>query len=187
MRKKMLIGSLILGGGLGLGWLFTGVGELRAEEEREHEERNEREQGGEGESWRPLAATPGQDVYMSECGSCHVPYPPSLLSAKQWAVIMTRLNNHYGESAAMTPETARILSAYLQTNAGRDDGSIATAESAGRELPRITESAWFRDEHDEIGAEIFKRESIGNASNCGACHRGAEQGIYDEDGVRIPR
>jgi mono/diheme cytochrome c family protein len=187
MRKKMLIGSLILGGGLGLGWLFTGLGELQAEEEKEHEEGYEHGSGEEGENWRPLAATPGQDVYMSECGSCHVPYPPSLLSAKQWAVIMARLNNHYGESAAMTPETARTLSAYLQTNAGKEPGTGTGGTGNAAELPRITESAWFRDEHEEIGAEVWKRESIGSASNCGACHRGAEQGVYDEDGVRIPR
>lgn len=185
MRKKMLIGSLIMGAGLGLGWLVTGVGELRAEEDEERGQSYEREHGGEDESWRAPEAGPGGDLYTSECGSCHVPYPPSLLGAKQWAVIMTRLNDHYGESATMTPETARILAAYLQANAGREDGSGAGATYG--ELPRITTSAWFRDEHEEIGTEVWKRESIGSAANCGACHRGAEQGIYDEDGVRIPR
>lgn len=185
MRKKMLIGSLIMGAGLGLGWLVTGAGELRAEEDEERGQGYERERGEEDEGWRAPAAGPGGDLYTSECGSCHVPYPPSLLGAKQWAVIMTRLNDHYGESATMTPETARILAAYLQANAGREGGSGAGATDG--ELPRITTSAWFRDEHDEIGSEVWKRESIGSAANCGACHRGAEQGIYDEDGVRIPR
>lgn len=185
MRKKMLIGSLIIGAGLGLGWLITGAGGLRAEEEGEHGQRHERERGEEDEGWRTHAAGPGEDVYTSECGSCHVPYPPSLLGAKQWAVIMTRLNDHYGESATMTPETARILAAHLQANAGRDVGPVAGATDA--ELPRITTSAWFRDEHDEIGPEIWKRDSIGSAANCGACHRGAEHGVYDEDGVRIPQ
>ncbi|MCC6714050.1 MAG: diheme cytochrome c [Gammaproteobacteria bacterium] len=186
MRRKMLIGSLIIGAGLGLGWILTGAGELRAEEDDEHGRRHEREHEHEEEDrgWRAPAAGPGQDSYMSECGSCHVSYPPGLLGARQWAVIMTHLNDHYGESATMTPETARTLAAYLQANAGRDGGSGAAADE---ELPRITTSAWFRDEHDEIGPEVWRRESIRSAANCGACHGGAEQGVYDEDGVRIPR
>ncbi len=185
MRKKMLIGSLIIGAGLGLGWLLSGAGGLRAEEDEEHGRSHDREHGVQDEGWRAPAAGPGRDLYVSECGSCHAPYPPGLLSARQWAVIMTRLNDHYGESAAMTPETARTLAAYLQAHAGSDGGSGVAATEA--ELPRITTSAWFRDEHDEIGPEVWKRESIGSAANCGACHGGAEQGVYDEDGVRIPR
>lgn len=185
MRKKMLMGSLITGAVLGLGWLAAGVGELRAEDDEEHGQSHEHERGETDGGWAAPAAGPGGDSYTSECGSCHVPYPPSLLGAKQWAVIMARLNNHYGESAEMTPDSARALGAHLQANAGWDDGPGAW--TSVEDLPRITTSAWFRDEHDEIGPEVWKRASIGSAANCGACHRGAERGVYEEEEVRVPR
>ena len=40
---------------------------------------------------------------------------------------------------------------------------------------------------DIIQTNVLTHESIGSLSNCGACHTGAEKGIYDDDSVTIPR
>ena len=58
---------------------------------------------------------------------------------------------------------------------------------AGAQPPRITETAWFRHEHDEVPEAAWKRPAIGSAANCAACHRAAAQGDYRERNIRIPR
>ena len=48
----------------------------------------------------PLPAdTPAS--YAAECGSCHLAYPPALLSAGDWRRIMAGLNDHFGTDAAV--------------------------------------------------------------------------------------
>ncbi|MBU0973733.1 MAG: diheme cytochrome c, partial [Proteobacteria bacterium] len=39
----------------------------------------------------------------------------------------------------------------------------------------------------EISPDVLNRESIGSLSNCIACHTTAEDGIYDDDNVKIPK
>ena len=59
--------------------------------------------------------------------------------------------------------------------------------SLGSEVPtRITDVPYIRHKHRGIAPEVFQRKSIGSRSNCIACHTTAEQGIYDDDNVRIP-
>jgi hypothetical protein len=41
-------------------------------------------------------------LYRNECGSCHVLYPPNLLSdTSGWKEIMDGLHNHFGENAEL--------------------------------------------------------------------------------------
>ena len=110
---------------------------------------------------------PASPVYRSECGSCHVPYPPQLLPAGSWRALMARLDRHFGGDASLDAKTAAEIGRYLDRHAGRRSAP-ATAE------PRITDTRWFRKEHrDEIPAGK-------NPADCGACHAGAESGIYDD-------
>ena len=52
---------------------------------------------------------------------------------------------------------------------------------------RITDIPYIREKHHEISPNVVKRESIGSLSNCSACHTAAENGIYDDDHVIIPK
>ncbi len=46
---------------------------------------------------------------------------------------------------------------------------------------------YFRREHDEIPPRLVRNnEEVGSFSNCQACHRNAETGIYNEHQVVIP-
>jgi len=119
--------------------------------------------------------------YTQECAACHVAYPPGLLPAPSWQRIMGRLDKHYGTDASLDAASVQQISGWLQANAG--------TSRRGRDEPpqdRITRSAWFVREHDEVPAEVWKRASIKSAANCAACHSGAAQGNYSEHGVRIP-
>ena len=52
---------------------------------------------------------------------------------------------------------------------------------------RITETGWFRHEHDEVPAGIWKRPAVKSAANCAACHTRADAGDFSERNIRIPR
>jgi nitrate/TMAO reductase-like tetraheme cytochrome c subunit len=120
--------------------------------------------------------------YQQECGACHVAYPPGMLPPASWNRLMSKLGSHYGTDASLDVPTAKELETWLNANAG-------TYKRARQEPPqdRITRSAWFIREHDEVSAASWKLPAVKNASNCVACHSGANTGHFNEDKVRIPR
>jgi nitrate/TMAO reductase-like tetraheme cytochrome c subunit len=120
------------------------------------------------------------DTWTAECGSCHVPYPPRLLPATSWRAIMAGLDRHFGVDASVDANAASVIGAFLQENAGR-------ARPEGIPTLRITDTAWFRHEHDEIAAAVWRNPKVKSAANCAACHRGAQAGVFDERSVHIPR
>jgi len=120
--------------------------------------------------------------YQQECAACHTAYPPGMLPAASWQRVMNNLPRHYGADASLDPATAKELSAWLAANAG--------SGKRGREQPpedRITRSAWFMREHDEVSATTWKLPAVKSAANCAACHTRSDQGDFNEHNVRIPR
>ncbi len=127
----------------------------------------------------PAAASSPQ--YRKECGSCHVAYPPGLLPARSWTRLMGGLGDHFGESAELPDATRAALTTWLEAQAG------------GRRVPaaetplRITETRFFRREHDEIPARLVRdNPEVKTFARCNACHADASDGRFDEHTVRIP-
>jgi cytochrome c553 len=120
--------------------------------------------------------------YKTECAACHVAYPPAMLPAASWQRLMTHLPNHFGTDASLDPAQLKELSIWLSANA-------ATGRRAAESPPedRITRSAWFTRQHDEVPVATWKRSAIKSASNCAACHTSADRGDFNEHNVRIPR
>ncbi|MDO9314073.1 MAG: diheme cytochrome c [Burkholderiaceae bacterium] len=129
-----------------------------------------------------FARAPALPKYQQECAACHVAYPPGLLPAASWQRLMSHLPRHFGTDASLDAATTKEISTWLTQNA-------ATRKRLATPPPedRITRSAWFVRQHDEVPAATWKRASIKSASNCSACHTRADQGDFDEDNVRIPR
>ena len=120
--------------------------------------------------------------YKQECGACHVPFPPRMLPAESWQRQMSNLPRHYGTDASLDAATVNELATWLNANAG--------THRRVREAPpddRITKSAWFVREHDDIPAAVWKRPAVKSPANCIACHAQADQGNFNEHSVRIPR
>ncbi len=130
-------------------------------------------------SARVLQTSPQWKAYASECGSCHLAYPPSMLPARSWTALLAGLNDHFGQNAELDAATRKQLEDFLTLNAGR--------EVVGPTPLRITELRWWRHEHDEISASTFRRKAIVSAANCGACHPGAKDGAFGEHAVKVPR
>jgi phage-related protein len=105
-----------------------------------------------------------------------------MLPAASWNRLMNNLSEHFGTDASLDSATLKEISSWLDAHAG--------PRKAGRETPRedrITLSAWFVREHREIAAAVWKRPSVGRASNCAACHTTAAEGRFGERDIRIPK
>jgi len=119
-------------------------------------------------------------IYKRECGGCHAPFPPGLLGAADWKKTMADLERHFGTDASLDAGAAKEIGAWLERNAGRQAPARNQAE------PRITTTRWFVHEHDEVPAGVWKDTRVKNPANCGACHKGADQGRYGERELSVP-
>lgn len=193
--KKTLI-SLFAAVGIGI----VTVG-LVADEHEERHETHEREHHGEqdherrthgGGSGAPYLADPQYALYKEECGDCHLAYPPSMLPASSWQGMMGSLDDHFGDNAELDAPTVEQVSAFLTRNAagkGRSGyGERAWRATRDRPAPlRITRTDYFRGQHHEVPAKMVTgNPDVVSFSRCQICHRGADQGDFDEHGVRIP-
>lgn len=125
-------------------------------------------------------------LYTEECGSCHMAYPPQLLPPASWHKIMENLNDHFGENAELDADTRSRIENYLAETSGKRPYRKILRNLGNATPTRITELPYFIHEHDEIPARLIgDNENIASISQCNACHRGAEQGQFDEDDVFI--
>lgn len=132
------------------------------------------------------------ESYRSECGGCHFAYQPGLLPQPAWERIMDSLDAHYGDDASLDAKQATEIRGYLFENAA-DHASqsrsraFAKGSKAGEDLPKITRTDYFQREHHEIPERFVQGNGeVGSFSNCQACHRNADAGIYNEHQVVIP-
>jgi mono/diheme cytochrome c family protein len=123
-------------------------------------------------------------VYKQECSACHVAYPAGMLPAASWKRLMGGLNKHYGTDASLDEKSLAEISGWL-------DGHAGTYKRVSEMPPddRITKSAWFIRKHNEreVSPAVWKRASVGSASNCIACHTNAAQGSFSEREIKIPK
>ncbi len=118
-------------------------------------------------------------TWKEECGSCHIAFPPQLLTAGNWRKLMAGLDKHFGADAAMDAKDAQVVLEFLQGNA---------AKSARNSAPsfRISDTPWFTREHSEISRRTWSSPAVKSRSNCTACHVKAEQGDWSERGIKVP-
>lgn len=120
--------------------------------------------------------------WKTECGACHLAYPPQLLPAESWRAMMTQLDKHFGADASLDVTTAGEIRAFLEANAGGNK-----REATGKPTLRITETRWFKHEHEEVPARVWSSPAVKQPSNCAACHTQAERGDFSERSLRVPR
>lgn len=129
------------------------------------------------------------EITRTECGDCHMAFPPYRLTKNAWRKIMGNLENHFGENAALDPETVKHIEGYLVEHAIDSKDSIpvkmrlaAWKKKGIVDAIRITELPEWTRHH--TAKEKYKRMSadVGytRGSNCIKCHKGAEKGYYEE-------
>lgn len=149
-------------------------------------------EGGEGGEGGRQMPTVTNEKWKTECSGCHMLYHPALLPERSWTKLMTGLDKHFGENAGLDTATQNEITRFLVLNSA-DKQDNRRSKRINQSIPanatplRITETRYFTSKHDEVSSATFKRKSIGSASNCVACHKGAEKGDFSESQVKIPR
>lgn len=155
------------------------------------DERGERHEVGARPSLPPGVAITDDPAWQAECGSCHMAYPPGLLPARSWEVLLGDLGHHFGDDATVSDEVRDHLRAIASANAAdvapnRLSQQIARS-TAGTTPLRITEIGPLMHEHGEIPRSfVVGNPEVRSLSNCAACHTGAKEGSFAESGIRIP-
>lgn len=150
-------------------------------------------QAGEESAYRPFIVSElkRNAVWQEACSECHMAYHPSLLPNRSWQRMLDEQSDHFGEDLFLAPETVATL---------RRVAAEGSAEKVERELSwrtlqslsdgetplRITDTPYWKKVHREIGAEVWKRESVNGKFNCAACHSDAKQGGFMNGAMRIP-
>ncbi len=185
LNKKIIAISLI---GFTIGLAGVVMADREHEDDDDDHGRYKRWFGGS----KPVISSVESKLYADECGSCHFAYQPGLLPAQSWQRIMTNLEDHFGENAELGEKELTSISNYLQANAaGRIRQGLPdriSASQGNNQAPlRITETRFFRHEHDEIpNRMVVDNEQVRSFSNCDACHTQAKQGSFREHEIRIP-
>lgn len=117
--------------------------------------------------------------WKEECGSCHIAYPPKLLTADDWQKLMAELDNHFDTNAVLDAEDNKEILGFLRDHAGFRNKYKASSM-------RISDTPWFTHEHRKISSNTWISPAVKSRSNCIACHINAERGDWSERGIRVP-
>jgi hypothetical protein len=132
--------------------------------------------------------------YREECGACHYAYPPGLLPAKSWQILLTAeaLRKHFGVNAELDDDTLKVIHDYAVDNAAdkswyKRSRKIAVATGDGPAPLRITGLRYISRKHQDIPEKMIKgNKGVKSLSFCDKCHTQAAKGIFDADTVNIP-
>lgn len=155
--------------------------EERGYEGREEDDDDDREHGRRrgGDSSHRVTLDAG---YVTECGACHVAYPPGMLPERSWRKMMGDLAHHFGENAELDQAAAQRLEGYLVQASGEGGSKFARSVPSGMTPLRLTETPKFRSEHDELRGPV----PVKSMAQCEACHTRAKEGSYEEREIVVP-
>jgi hypothetical protein len=121
-------------------------------------------------------AAGGMPPEMQLCGECHMVYPANMLPQRSWQAILSTLDQHFGENAALSAKDVASITDYL-INYASDSPTLAPrerhflSELTPDSAPlRITLTRWWNQMHADFDFEGIKNTPVKSASNCLACH-----------------
>ena len=127
----------------------------------------------------PLApSNAGAPAELKQCGDCHMVFPSRMLPSCSWAAILSTMDDHFGEDAAIPKKDLDVIREFLTSHAA--DSSDATfrerhflsALSSDSTPLRITATPWWNQMHADFNFEAVKHSEVKSAANCLACHYG---------------
>ena len=125
--------------------------------------------------------------FVKECASCHTLYAPFLLPKKSWEIMMSDLENHFGDDASINKALNDEITAFLVANAleSKDTKITAKLKAAQKEGDiAITANEYWKKKHRKIKDEIFAKPEIKSKANCAACHEKIEEGIIHKSLIK---
>jgi hypothetical protein len=110
--------------------------------------------------WQPRESSL---LWQNECGSCHMAFPPALLSGGDWKLLMQNLDKHFGVDASLDAKSRDQIATFLDRNAGSSWGYSADSQ-------RITETSYFMRKHKGAIRMVIKGR-VKSLVDCLACHK----------------
>jgi hypothetical protein len=112
---------------------------------------------------------PAQDnaTWRTECGACHLAFPPALLSVDDWLDLMSNLDKHFGVDASLEPQAKAEISNYLKQQ-GANNRLLGSRDA----VPRITTTERFVGKH-RSAIRLWQKGQIKSLADCGSCHKEA--------------
>jgi hypothetical protein len=139
-----------------------------------------RAQAGGNHYFAPVANA----VVKEECGSCHLPFAPSMLPASSWTRMMANLKDHFGDDASVDPKLAAEITAYLVANAGDQGGQRYGNQAATRRLRHQRTTAHHRTA--QVGQRAPQGARLGVETQ-GRAHQGQLHGLPHPSRTRLLR
>jgi len=131
-------------------------------------------------------------AYENACASCHMLYAPGTLPARSWKVLMSGLDNHFGDDAEVEKAVQEEITAYLERNAADKVPNIYATPMLkllkDNETPlRISDAKYFKLLHDMVKPEMVTgNPDVRTFARCEVCHHEALGGRFNKFAVRIP-
>ena len=134
---------------------------------------------GDTEPPGPLApGNEGAPAALQECGECHMVFPSRMLPSRSWAAILSRMDDHFGENAAISKKDLDEIRNFLTSHAADSpDATPRERHFLSALLPnstplRITAMPWWNQMHADFNFDGVKHSAVKSAANCLACHYG---------------
>ena len=121
-------------------------------------------------------ANVGAPAELKQCGDCHMVFPSRMLPSRSWAAILSTMDDHFGEDAAIPKKDLDVIRDFLTSHAAdspgatfRDRHFLAALASDSTPL-RITATPWWNQMHADFNFDGVKHSAVKSAANCLACH-----------------
>ena len=120
----------------------------------------------------------GAPAELKQCGDCHMVFPSRMLPSRSWAAILSKMDDHFDEDAAIPKKDLDVIRDFLTWHAA--DSPDATARERhflSALLPnstplKITAMPWWNQMHADFNFDGVKHSAVKSAANCLACHYG---------------
>ena len=114
--------------------------------------------------------------------------PPNILPKKSWELIMSDLENHFGDDASIDEGTNRNILAFLVKNSAEESTMQASWNFLNsiedKDIIAPSQTAFWKKTHKDISKEIFDHEKVKSKANCKACHTDIEKGLIENENIK---
>ena len=120
----------------------------------------------------------GAPAALQECGDCHMVFSSRMLPSRSWAAILSMMDDHFGENAAISKKDLDEIRNFLTSHAADSpDATPRERHFLSALLPsstplRITATPWWNQMHADFNFDAVKHSAVKSAANCVACHYG---------------
>jgi cytochrome b len=132
-------------------------------------------------------------LFVEECASCHILYPPYLLPKRSWKKLMANLADHFGDDASLDDKDRVDIEKYLVTHSAETSTKEAAfyisnfKRNKKTDIIAITKTPYWQKRHKFIDKKIFDSPKIKSRANCKACHKEFGSGKLDDALISMPK